>query len=147
MHDEHSILRLLAQYNRHLDDGRIDELVELFAPDARLKSMGKDAVGRAAIADFYGSGSPRAGTVSGQHVLSNILIEWDGDEPRAVSDFTLIRRNAAGVSNVVLAGRYIDRFTRSPAGWRFKFREAVALARPDADPADPRISAPYRTER
>jgi hypothetical protein len=147
MHDEHSIQRLLTQYNRYLDDGRIDELVDLFAPDGRLKSMGKDLVGRLAIGNFFRPGSASAQMGSGQHVLSNILIEWDHEEPRAVSDFTVIRRNASGVSGIVLAGRYIDSFVHTPAGWRFKFRQAVALKRPDADPADPRISAPFRTDR
>jgi hypothetical protein len=147
MHDEHAIQRLLTQYNRCLDDGRIEALVELFADDGRLKSMGKDAVGRAAIGAFFGLGSPRPAKVSGQHVLSNILIDWDGDEASAVSDFTYIRRSAAGASSIVLAGRYLDRFVRTPAGWRFSLREAVALARPDADPADARVSAPFRTDR
>ncbi|CAN5281316.1 hypothetical protein BH10PSE1_BH10PSE1_05690 [soil metagenome] len=127
--DECDIQRLLSSYNRFHDDRRTRDLVQLFTADARLKVMGKDLVGQDVIAEFFGPPPETPIRASGQHLLSNVLIEVTGDEASAVSDYTFIRRDAAGETNVVLAGRYHDVLARTSAGWRFRVREATALGR------------------
>lgn len=51
-----SIRDLVARYNANGDSGRIEQMLELFAPDAVLQiSPGGEHVGRTAIAAFLGS--------------------------------------------------------------------------------------------
>jgi hypothetical protein len=127
--DERAIERLLLSYNRCHDDRLTKDLVALFTSDARLKAMGKDIVGQEELAKFFGPQPETPPRATGQHLLSNVLIDVDGDQARAVSDYTFVRRDASGVTSVVLAGRYLDVLVRTSAGWRFKDRQATSLGR------------------
>jgi 3-phenylpropionate/cinnamic acid dioxygenase small subunit len=63
------------------------------------------------------------------HVLSNTLIDVDGDTARAESDWVMIQREETGKTSIVLAGRYRDELERLDEGWRLSSRTPVVLAR------------------
>jgi len=130
--DERAVARVLATYTRCLDDGRSQELAELFTEDGVLRAMNQEVSGRSAIEAFIASRMElRAdGRPSSMHVLSNCLIDVDGDEATAESDWVYLRREGEGVQ-VALAGRYRDRLARNSQGvWRIVEKEASALSRP-----------------
>jgi 3-phenylpropionate/cinnamic acid dioxygenase small subunit len=129
MRDEWAIGRVLARYCRYLDDQRYDDVVSLFSPDGVLDSMGTRVEGREAIRAFFPSEGPVAERPASMHVLSNALIDVDGDTARAESDWVMIQREETGTTSIVLAGRYRDEFERLEEGWRLSSRTPVVLAR------------------
>jgi 3-phenylpropionate/cinnamic acid dioxygenase small subunit len=134
MLDDWAIRRVIDQYCRYLDDRRFAPLLELFAEDATFSTMGQALAGRVAMAAFFGPGDvvaaerPRA-----THVLSNCIVEVDGDTASAETDWVMIRRTGEGATIIELAGRYRDRLRRSAETWLFTERRAIAMARPPRD--------------
>jgi 3-phenylpropionate/cinnamic acid dioxygenase small subunit len=62
---------------------------------------------------------------STMHFIGNVLIELTGaDAARAESYFTAYHR-IAGPTDMIVAGRYLDRFTRRAGEWRIAHRAAV----------------------
>lgn len=121
MDDERAIQRLMARYFHTVDDGAFDELAQLWAPDAELALRGETAVGPAAIvAVISGLQTPER---RGLHAGVNAIIDVEGDIARAVSDFVFMRREGTPDPLVKFIGRYVDRFVRTPEGWRFARRE------------------------
>lgn len=126
--DERAIERLLAQYCRLVDDGHASQVADLFEADARLDLMGREAVGRDAIADVFAAAGGPVERPSTSHVLSNAVIDLDGSEARAATDLAVISRSADGTFGVTLAGRYHDDLRRTDR-WRFVSRRFVVHAR------------------
>jgi len=129
MRDEWAIGRVLARYCRFLDDQRYDDVVALFAPEGVLDSMGTRAEGREAIRAFFPEDRPTEGRPTSAHVLSNPVIDVDGDTARAESDWVMIQRDETGATGIVLAGRYRDELVRIDGEWLFSNRTPIALAR------------------
>lgn len=111
----------MARYCHIVDDGAFDELAALWTDDAELALRGETATGPAAIvAVIAGLQTPER---RGLHVGANAIIDVEGDTARAVSDFVFMRREGGPDPIVKFIGRYIDRFVRTPEGWRFRRRE------------------------
>ena len=127
--DERAIERLLAEYCRLVDDGRASGIAALFEADATLDLMGREAVGRDAIAQVFASGGGPVDRPSTSHVLSNTIIELEGPSATATSDVTVVSRLADGTFAVTLAARYHDKLRRTDR-WRFVRRRVVVHARP-----------------
>ena len=118
--DERAIRRLMARYCHTVDDGAFEELAALWADDAELALRGETAKGPAAIvAVISGLQTPER---RGLHLGANAIIDVEGDTANAVSDFMFVRREG-GPDPQKFIGRYIDRFVRTPDGWRFRRRE------------------------
>lgn len=140
--EEYAIRRVLERYMRYNDDGDLEGMLSLFAPGAVYRVLGREMVGRDAIAAFlrelgFTSGAGRW-TDPGQehrqprsmHLISNPVIDVDGDTAVAESDFVTLRRNADGDAELGLVGRYRDRLHKGADGeWRFAERGGVALQR------------------
>jgi 3-phenylpropionate/cinnamic acid dioxygenase small subunit len=119
--DERAIQRLMARYCHLVDDGAFDELPQLWAHDAELALRGDTATGPAAIvAMIAGLQTPER---RGLHMGANAIIDVEGDTARATSDFVFMRREGGPDPLVKFIGRYLDRFVRTPQGWRFARRE------------------------
>lgn len=140
--EEYAIRRVLERYMRYNDDGDLEGMLSLFAPDAVYRVLGREMVGHDAIAAFLGELGflPGAGrwTDPGQenrqprsmHLISNPVVDVDGDVAVAESDFVTLRRNADGDAELGLVGRYRDRLRKGTDGeWRFTERGGVALQR------------------
>lgn len=127
--DERAIERLLVEYCRLVDDGETSRVAELFEADGRLDLMGREAVGRDAIAAVFAAAGSPVDRPSTSHVLSNIVIELDGSSAKATTDLTVVGRSADGTFAVTLAARYHDELRRTDR-WRFLSRRVVVHARP-----------------
>jgi 3-phenylpropionate/cinnamic acid dioxygenase small subunit len=127
---ELAIRNLVRRYNRCLDDRRLPELVALFAEDGEMHSLGQVVRGHEELSAFFQSDQlpPLTRPVTAHHV-TNLLIEVDGDTAEAESDFLVVRRNPEGAFEFMVCGRYTDVMTRTPDGWRFARRQALALGR------------------
>ncbi len=129
--DERAIGATLTQYCRAVDDRRFDHVAALFTDDARLHTMGRTLAGRAAIREFFGPMPDAAPSrPASAHVLSNVVVELDGDAAIAESDWMMLTREESGATVIALAGRYRDRLERVGDRWRIAERSVVALARP-----------------
>jgi ketosteroid isomerase-like protein len=140
--DEAGIRRTLERYMRADDDRSLDGMVSCFAPDAVYRVMGREFQGHDGIRAFLGGsgfedGLPRWSD-PGQlmkppmstHVLSNPVMEIDGDSAAVESDFSVFERDEAGHGVIVLLGRYRDRFERQADGrWLIIDRTGVSMAR------------------
>jgi ketosteroid isomerase-like protein len=74
---------LVREYYDTVDDGRIDDLLALFAADATYERPGHDTIdGKAALERFY----REERTLDGEHVLHAVLV--DGDTVSVRGQFT-----------------------------------------------------------
>lgn len=116
--DTLEILQLYARYNTAIDGHDPEAFAACFVAEGRLDSSEGIFDGHEAIAGFA------AGVNSNQpgmhHNPTNIVVEVDGQHARG-SAF-LICYDVAGGFRVTATGRYADRLTRTPAGWRFTQR-------------------------
>lgn len=115
----------IATYTQALDDGRTDDVVATFTPDAvcDLGAMGCFE-GREALRAAYAGWAPRGPQ---RHlVLNTIVTVRSSDEADAVSDVVFIAPGKAGWA-IHLVGRYRDTLHREPNGdtWRFHRRVAT----------------------
>jgi ketosteroid isomerase-like protein len=113
----------LAAYVQALDDGRTDDVVATFCPDAvcDLGAMGTFE-GHDALRAAYAGWAPRGPQ---RHLVVNTLVtSWSGDEAEAVSDVVFIAPGKAGWA-IHLVGRYRDAFHRDGGSWRIHRRVAT----------------------
>jgi ketosteroid isomerase-like protein len=116
-----AIRTALAAYCQLLDDGRFDDWVEVFTDDIALAVMGRVVRGRAEVRAMI-EPVQQAGD-RGRHVLSEPLIDVDGDTARVTTDYVFVGRDLA----VTSAGRYHDVLVRDGDRWRISRREIVFL--------------------
>jgi uncharacterized protein (TIGR02246 family) len=125
---EEEIRRTIGGYCQRLDDGRFDEWAELFTEDARLVLMGRVTTGRDAIRRYMEIVQPDGSR--GMHVTTNSLIDVDGDQATATTDYLFVRPSDQGIS-VIAAGRYYDRLVHQRDRWQFEERSITLLGTPD----------------
>lgn len=119
------IRELVASYTHLGDSGRLDELVELFEPDATLDAFDRTYVGAEQILGFFSgivsdrADAPRRTFV--RHHISNVTIDVDADAGVASGASYWVVYSDDGFES---SGRYRDRYRRSPDGrWRFEVRK------------------------
>ena len=124
MGDIDDIEALVYGYAERIDAGDMDGVVDLFAHATwrstltgqvlRERSEIKAVYERIALYD----GSPRT-----KHLMTNLVLDVDGSSATGRSSFTVLQGVVPGEPlQVVVAGRYFDRFERGPEGWRFADR-------------------------
>jgi 3-phenylpropionate/cinnamic acid dioxygenase small subunit len=77
LEDLHELQQLRAHYCQHLDDGRWDELVKLFAADGEFIGL-STARGRSELRQFFPT-LQQGSLTSWWHFSSNETLELDGD--------------------------------------------------------------------
>ena len=121
MSDEDEIKRTFSQYAHFCDDGRFDEWSDLFAEDATFSVMGQTHKGREAIKAFIiPAQQPEA---RGKHVCFNSVIDIEGDEAYAWTDFLFVDQQKV----ITQVGRYHDRLVKGRDRWRFADRRIVFM--------------------
>ncbi|HZQ58838.1 MAG TPA: nuclear transport factor 2 family protein [Acidimicrobiales bacterium] len=131
MGDIDEIEALVYGYGELIDTGDITGVVALF-DDAVWRSSAtgealRDPAAVRAVYDrivLYDDGTPRT-----KHVITNLKVDVapDGRSATGSCYFTVLQGIVTGEPvQVVVAGRYDDRYERGPAGWRFAERVFTA---------------------
>ncbi|MCJ7439204.1 MAG: nuclear transport factor 2 family protein [Acidimicrobiia bacterium] len=121
--DEREIVGLAVRYCLAVDARDYDALRDVFVADATACFAGRDEIGlEAIIGRCRDTLDPCDAT---QHLVSNHLVTLEGDTATAQCELQAqhVRRGGDGGSTFTLGGRYRDRVTRTPAGWRIAHRE------------------------
>lgn len=125
MSDSHlEIEKLLYRYAERIDLGDFEGLADLFE-HAAITTPGADRgiEGRAAVLELYkrstrlyDDGTPRT-----KHVTTNVMIEVDEAADTATSRayFTVFQALEDFPLQVIIAGRYHDKFGRVDGNWQF----------------------------
>ena len=116
---QNEIRNLVAQYAQHTDDTRIQEWTELFVEDARMEANGQPLEGRPALTEWI---TGVTSSMKLRHVMGGVTVTLDSaTEAHGAADMILL---AAVEGNWILAAapRYVDRYVKTDAGWRFAER-------------------------
>jgi hypothetical protein len=122
LEDLHEIGQLRARYCQYLDDGRWDDLIELFTEEGSFVGL-STATGREPLRNFF-AGLRDGPLKAWWHFSSNETIDLDGD--RATGETWLDQPCVVDDEPHIAAGRYTDRMRRCPDGhWRFEERKVT----------------------
>jgi 3-phenylpropionate/cinnamic acid dioxygenase small subunit len=119
---------LIVDYARHLDARDLHAYSRLFCADGEWsgntgRAQGPDAI-QAMLEERLPPNPPAPGPTS-RHVVSNPVIDVDGDTATASVTWVLIRRGAdEDQPELALLGHYDDVLAREDGRWRFKSRRA-----------------------
>jgi 3-phenylpropionate/cinnamic acid dioxygenase small subunit len=130
MEDRAAIERLLLDYGRTLDNRDFAAYSQLFAGEGEWKGAqgthkGPAAI-RAAMEKAFNDPAALADIPKGKnfHVMSNIVIDIQGDRATAKSIF-IFYKMAGSKPEAAVAGRYEDVLIREDGNWRFLQRTAL----------------------
>lgn len=125
--DWHAINSLLMTYADRVDAGHWSDVGAMFEhatyrvahADGGFSSFqGADQVrGFCEQTRVHGDGTPRT-----RHVITNVVIDVDGDEASARCYVTVFQQTDALPLQPIASGRYVDRFARVGGRWRFADR-------------------------
>jgi hypothetical protein len=126
--DHIEIERLLMEYGRALDSRDFAAYSQLFARNGSWSGSLGTFTGPAGIKAamekaFAGPGMTHIG--SNFHLLTNPIIDIDGDRATASSKWTFVRM-VDGKPTIALSGAYADKLIRENGKWRFLSRVASA---------------------
>src|SRR3954453_19163607 len=119
-----SVRDLIAHYNLAGDRGWLDDMLELFTPDATLTIDGTDHVGRDAIRTVFTQAKGPHPELIRHHVATLKIDVADTDHASSRCYFQVLTMH--GLDHW---GRYTDRFVRLDGRWRFSHR-SVRVAAP-----------------
>jgi ketosteroid isomerase-like protein len=116
--DEHvELVELYARYTHAYDEGRADDLADLFTADGEFVRPGADPVrGRVDLAEMV-RGSAARGT-GNRHLVSAVVIEAGPDGTATGQAYVQV---VSGPS-VIVMGRYDDDFAKEHGRWRIRSR-------------------------
>jgi 3-phenylpropionate/cinnamic acid dioxygenase small subunit len=145
MEDESTIRRMLIEYGAFLDAKDYASYAALFAPDGVWQGGFGTFTGPAAIAAMLTAnlGAPEAGYVNKTnfHMLTNPLIEIDGDRAHVESKYLFWTASPDNRPTPLLAGRYVDEFVRVNGAWKIARRTTWGQI-PFRDPNAPAAAGP-----
>jgi 3-phenylpropionate/cinnamic acid dioxygenase small subunit len=126
LEDAEEIRRVLLDYGRFLDSRDWERYSDLFAADGVWVGgfgtvEGPGAI-RAFMEDNIGSG-PNTGRT--YHLLSNFVVEVDGNSASAWSRWAFVVPGPQGPPTIAQGGHYEDTLVRENGEWKFRRREAV----------------------
>ena len=125
--DERGIIRTMHRYCRALDDGIVDEWLDVFTHDAVYDTVlpNGDLYAHLTTRDEFIAfldAYPRHPTTAPKHVMVDPIIDLDGDTARVESTFLYLNQAPGQTPQVVAWGRYIDHFRREDGAWRIAAR-------------------------
>jgi 3-phenylpropionate/cinnamic acid dioxygenase small subunit len=126
--DWHAINTLLMTYAELVDAGRFADVAAMFEHATYRIQHGdspdvSNYQGAAEVQTFceqtrlYPDGTPRT-----KHVVTNVVIDVDGDRADARSYVTVLQQTDVLPLQPIASGRYTDRFERVAGTWRFADR-------------------------
>ena len=131
MEDSRQIENLIYRYAELIDDGDLEGVAELFR-NAEIVSTahGVRRHGFDEVLQMYRSSCriyEPTGTPLTKHLTSNVIVELDedGKTANARSYYTVMQATDSLPLQVIICGRYKDRFRRDDAQWQFASREMI----------------------
>ena len=126
MSDEREILNLLSRYMELVDAAEKEQVAELFRhATVRGRSGGQESV-MVGYDEFLPSKAGERvyedGTLKTKHLLTNTILEIDGELAHARSYYTVLQATDELPLQPIICGRYHDTFEKVGGAWRFKER-------------------------
>lgn len=114
-----AVAALVHAYAERLDAGDLDGVAELFAGATWRSDRGTERRGTADVRLAYDpvilyDGSPRT-----RHVISNLVVEVTAAAATSRCYFSVMQAPPGHDLQIILAGRYHDRFELESGQWRF----------------------------
>ena len=133
--DRQEITAVMAAYARWADLNQPEQQAATFVEDCRVSYHPGDWIaGRAALIEKLRAAL--AGYAKTSHHVNNIEIDFDGPDIATAQSAVIAWHRRRDGSEWTLYGRYVDRWTRTAAGWRLAERElraAGAVGRDDRE--------------
>jgi uncharacterized protein (TIGR02246 family) len=127
LEDRQEIRGLIQAYRRHLDARDLRGYSELFADDGEWHGRtgyGKGPEGiRQMLEELLPANPPAPGPTS-FHVVTEPVIELNGDRATGTMTWALVERDEHDVPQVRLLGHYDDVYVRQHGRWKFGRRLA-----------------------
>jgi 3-phenylpropionate/cinnamic acid dioxygenase small subunit len=119
-----AVADLVHAYAERLDAGELDGVAALFADATYGRAGGPVRHGAAEVRGALDVVKLHHGVPRTKHVITNVVVEVDeaAGTASARSYFTVLQATAKLPLQVILAGRYHDRFRCIGAAWRFSER-------------------------
>ena len=124
LEDIEAIRNVLLDYGRYLDARDFSAYSKLFSKTGEWAGGFGTVKGPAEIQAFMEKNLPGANRGNTFHILSNFVIEVNGDRATAWSRWTFITPGVDGKPIASQAGRYDDVFIREDGRWKFQRRLA-----------------------
>jgi ketosteroid isomerase-like protein len=124
--DRQAIVDVTHAYCWALDSRDWDALEGVFTPDA-VAEITEPVHGIDAIKDRVAAA---LGPLDeSQHLVATHQVQLDGDRAtcRCYIQAQHVKRGTPGGDNYLFAGRYEDRFVRTPDGWRIEHRALIRM--------------------
>jgi 3-phenylpropionate/cinnamic acid dioxygenase small subunit len=125
---ETEIANLLYGYAEYMDVGDFAGAAALFAharlrvgPDQHVDSDTMLSLWQGMVI-VYPDGTPRT-----KHVITNPIIDVVADTATCRSYYTVLQQTDDFPLQVIVAGRYDDRFERVDGRWRFNYRDYTMM--------------------
>lgn len=133
--DRLAIHELFATYAHTYDQGRLDDLADLWTEDAvfeirgSIGSMPTVMAGRDQIVAHMRARHEATRPVQRRHVITNVVVEsLDGDTATAAATL-LLGSTLDGLLSLPVTGRYEDELARVDGRWRIR-RQVLTLDAP-----------------
>lgn len=123
------LTELYARYTHAFDEGRADEVAELFAEDGAFLRPGAEPVrGRPALAAMVRAAAERR--TGNRHLVSAVVVDSDGQAATGTAYVQVVSMTANALG-LVAAGRYDDEFVHEQGAWRFRQRLFTPFTGPE----------------
>jgi uncharacterized protein (TIGR02246 family) len=127
LEDREAIRRLVQDYRRHLDARDLQAYSELFADDGEWQGGTGYGRGPRDIRSMLEAGldpNPPAPGVTTFHVVTDPVIDLDGDRATGTVMWALLQRGGVDSPEIRLLGHYEDAYVRVDGQWKFARRRA-----------------------
>ena len=128
---------IIFRYAEALDEGDLETVSQLFANGAIKPAVGEPAEGAqevfklySSIVKFYDEGEHevpyrrRECTPRTRHVTTNLIFAFDSTVTEAqVRSYFTVYQNLGGRNELIVGGRYVDKFKRTISGWHLVERQ------------------------
>lgn len=137
LEDIEAITQVLLNYGRHLDARDFKSYAGLFA----AQGVWDGGFGAATTPDgiydlmigYFGT-EPNPKTLSNYHLLSNFMIDVEGDKATSWSRWAYVTPGSGGTPIINIGGRYADELVREGGDWKISRRTVSADLRTEPLP-------------